>query len=542
MSKKLIGVIIGVIIAIICIAGAAYYLTCTRHQVVHVTKTNVTHVTAPKQVVIVIGTTDTVTHLDPRLAYDFMSCEVVYNVFDTLVRYNSTTGKFEPWLAYKWVVKDNGTVWIFYLRKGVKFQNGEELTAEDVVYAIKSAIKEGTEPSWMLQMVFKDVKAIGKYEVEFIVKAPALVLPVLSFTVAAPIPKDVAEKMGSQFDLHPVGTGPFEVVKFVPGQYIILKRFDDYWNKKFLPKADEIIIRFFKDPNSMVMALEKGSIDIAYRHIPIQDLVSLEKNPNLVVYKGFPPFIRYLVIATEKVRDVRVRRALAYLIYNLALPKIINDIFHGYAKPLYSMVTPVLKLFYVPVFKIYVLNNTKKAIEIADKLLTEAGYSRTHKLTLVLGYTTDHYGPLEAYVAQAIKSALEASGMINVKVIGEEWGTFIQDSAKARKFDIFLLGWYPDYLGPSDYLMFFLHSGYDKTTTDYNNTLVDKLLDEAIRTPDLKKRIELYREVQEIMAKDVPVIPLWIPIYEYVLVARKDVKGVYLDPSGVLWFYSLYKG
>ena len=531
--------IAGIVIVIIIAIAVGIWLSIPK------VPTPPANVTAPpsvkKEKVLIIGTTDPVVHLDPRKAYEFMSCEVIYNVFDTLVRYDPKTGRYIPWLAEKWEVKDNGTIWIFYLRKDVKFHNGEELTAYDIVYSIKSAVETHTEPSWMLEYVFdiNKTKVIDKYTVMFYAKIPSLVLPVLAFTVSAPVPKNVAEELGDQFDLKPVGTGPFKVVEFVPDQYVVLEKFEDYWNKDAAAKVDRIIIKFYKDVAALRMAFEKGEVDVVFRHLRIEDYLDLENKTGIYVIKGEPPFIRYLVIANEKITDKRIRQALAYLLHTIAVPEIVNKIFKGFAKPLYSMVTPSLSFYHKPVFEKYKLASPEEAINKAIELLKEAGYNETHKLKLILGYTIDHYGPLESYVAHTIKEALERTGIIEVEVKGEEWGTYIEHFEKARAFDIFLLGWYPDYLDPDNYLTYFIHSKYDEWTTRYNNSVVDKLLEKAAKEVNPEDRRDLYYRVQDIMAEDVPIIPLWIPIYEYTVVAWDHVKGVELTPSGILWFYKI---
>ncbi|RLE57718.1 MAG: peptide ABC transporter substrate-binding protein [Thermoprotei archaeon] len=524
-------VIVSIVIVIAVVAGIAIALM---------------GVMAPKRMtVVVIGTLDPVVHLDPRKAYEFMSCEVLYNVFDTLVRYDDVRKEYIPWLAERWDVSPDGKVWTFYLRKGVKFHDGTELTAEDVKYTFESALKmfkEGVaEPAWMIESVFERVEVVDKYTVRFYVKVPSLVLPVLSFTVCAPVPKEAAERLGEKFDLKPVGTGPFKVVEFKPDEYLILEKFEDYWNKEAAAKVDRIIIKFFRDASALRMALEKREVDIAFRHLNIEDYADLEKKTNLVVIKGRPPFIRYLIINCKKLPDVRVRKALAYILHSIAVPEIVEKVFKGYAEPLYSLVTPCLEKYFKPVFKKYVLPPDEakaKAIE----LLRAAGYSESKKLKLILGYSLLHYGPLEPYVAEVIKSALETTGLIEVETKGEEWGTF-KKHFREGVFDIHLLGWYPDYFDPDNYLYPFLHSSSSGPVFGcfYANPEVDKLLEEAQKVVDVEKRAELYHKVQVILAEDVPIIPLWIPTYEYAIVFWKDIKGIRLTLEGILWLYEISK-
>jgi len=492
---------------------------------------------AKKEVVIVIGTIDPVIHLDPAVAYEFMSCEVCYNIFDTLVKIDPKTGKIVPCLAEKWEISPDGKVWTFYLRKGVKFHDGRELTAEDVKYSIwNRAIVAKTEPSWMIADLVEKIEVADKYTVKFYLKAPyAMFLPVLAFTVCAPVSSEAAKSLGEKFDMQPVGTGPFKVVKFVPDQYLILEKFKDYWGEK--PKVDKIIIKFYKDAAALKIALEKREVDIAFRHIEIEDLIDLAKNPNYKIIKGDPPFIRYLVINTKHIPDKTIRQAIAYAIDK---DTIVNEIFKGYAKKLYSLITPSLAEYYKPVFKKYDLDRSEE-IAKAKELMAKAGYSETKKFKVTLWYTPSHYGSREAYVADAIKKALEETGVFEVEVKYAEWGTYRKQTVEGL-YDMSLYGWYPDYMDPDDYIFPFLHSTQTKWLgCFYSNSKMDKLIEKAKTLLDPAERKKVYDEIQDILAEDCPIIPLWVPVYEYVVVYWKDVEGVNLTPEGIMWFNQLYK-
>ncbi len=540
------------LLAIAVIIGIALLLFPQLPPVAPTTPTTPAETTAPpapKEKVITIGTTDQVKHLDPALAYDFMSCNVIYNVYDTLVRYKPGTTEIEPWLAERWEVSENGTVWTFYLRKGVKFHDGTELTADAVVFSIKRVMETKGDPSWLVTEIVKDVKAVDKYTVRFYLKEPFTpFLSMLSFTVYAPVsPKAVKEHATDSdpwavewLDKHAVGTGPFKVVEWKEGEYIVLEKFDEYWNKEAAAKADKVVVRFFKDPTTMMLALEKGEIDIAFRHLSVEQLEELKKNPDIVVEEAPSLMIRYLVFNLgnfTELRDVKVRQAIAYAIDR---DKIVNEVFKGAAVKIYSLVPPGLSEYYEPVFKKYDLPRDE-ALAKAKELLKEAGYSEEHPLELTLWYTTDHYGPKEADVAYAIKESLEETGMIKVELRGLPWTQFL-DQLDHHVMMCFLLGWYPDYIDPDDYLFPFLHSSSSGPvfSSFYHNPKVDQLLEEARRTADVQKRIEIYKEVQKILGEDVPYIPLWSE--KQYIAYRKGVTGVSLEPTMILWFWPLDKG
>ena len=494
-----------------------------------------------KEKVIVIGTTDPPVHLDPAKAYEFMSCEVIYNVFDTLVRLKPGTLQIEPGLAEKWEFKDNGAAIVFYLRKGVKFHDGTELTAHVVKYSIERALQLKGDPSWLISEFIEDVKVVDKYTVEFKLKEPfAPILSVFTFTVFAPVSPEAVKKLGNDtFDVKPVGTGPFKVVDFKKDQYVILERFEDYWDKSRLPKLKKIIIKIFKDSTTLRLALEKGEVDIAFRHLSVEDLQALKGKSSIIVEEKPSLQIRYLVFNIGNFtmfKDVKVRQAIAYAIDRDA---IVKKVFKEAASKIYSLVNPNFDWCYKPVFEKYDLERSEALAE-AVKLLREAGYSENKPLKFTLWYTTDHYGPKEADVAQCIKEALEETGLIKVDLRGLTWSEFI-NKLESYEMECFLLGWYPDYVDPDNYLYPFLYSSTSGPVFScwYSNPEVDQTLVKARQTADLEERAYYYSIVQEYLAKDVPYIPLWSQNQN--IAYRNNIKGVSLEPSMILWFWPLDK-
>ena len=494
----------------------------------------------PAEIEIVIGTTDAVKHLDPARAYDFMSCNVIYNAFDTLVRIKRGTTEVEPGLAERWEVSPDGKVVTFYLRKGVKFHDGTELDAEVVKYSIDRALRLADDPSWLISEFIEKVEVVDKYTVKFYLKQPfAPFLSVAAFTVYAPVSPKAVEEVGDEgFDKAPVGTGPFKVVEWKEGEYVILERFEDYWDKSRMPKAKRIVIKFFKDATSLRMAIETGEIDIAFRHLSVEDIEDLKKKEGIVVLEAPSLMIRYLVFNIgnfTEFKDVNVRRAIAYAIDR---ERIVKEAFKGAAVKIYSLVNPGL-WSYKPVFEKYDLTR-EEAIAKARELLAAAGYDEANKLKITLWYTTDHYGPKEADVAHLIKEALEETGVIEVELRGLPWSDFL-DRLGENVMMCFLLGWYPDYIDPDNYLYPFLHSSSSGPVFScwYSSPEVDSLLVEARKVADLDARTEIYERVQDILGEDVPFIPLWSE-KQYVIF-REGVEGVALEPTMVLWFDTITK-
>ena len=481
---------------------------------------------------IVIGTTDKVTDLDPANAYDFFTWEVLNNIMEGLVKYEPGTDKIVPALAESWGVQEDGKVWIFHLRKDAKFCDGTPVKAQDVVRSIERVMKLEGDPSWLVTEFVEKIEALDDYTVKFTLKKPVgFFLAVLATPPYFPVsPKYPDDQIVS--DATWGGAGPYCIKEFKRDEYIILEANPYYYGEK--PKTSTIVIRFYKDATTLRLALENGEVDIAWRTLRPNDYRELEKDSRFTVIEVPGSFIRYIVVNTkmEPTSEKLVRQAIAAAIDRKELADIV---FIGTMEPLYSMVPKGL-WSHVDVFK---EKYGDANIELAKKLLKQAGYDENNKLKLELWYTPTHYGDTEADLAQLIKEQLERTGMIEVELKSSEWATYVKQ-LRSGQMMLSLLGWYPDYIDPDNFLTPFLHSGANKWTgTGYANPEVDKLLDEAAVLADQQERAKLYEKVQQILAEDVPFIPiLQGKLY---VVKQKNVGGVKVGPSMLLPYYTIYK-
>lgn len=213
-----------------------------------------------------------------------------------------------------------------------------------------------------------------------------------------------------------------------------------------------------------------------------------------------------------------------------------DKVFLGTMAPLYSMV-PNGMWGHIDCFK--EKYGDKPNLEMARKLLSQAGYSETNKLKIELWYTPTHYGDTEVDVAQVLKKQFEATGMIEVELKSSEWATYLEQQRSGR-MNIHLLGWYPDYIDPDDYLTPFLRTESNRwLATGYSNPRVDELLDKAAVEVDTKVRADYYAEVQRMLAEEAPLIPLFQG--ELILITQKNVEGVLVGPPMMLTYSTIYK-
>jgi peptide/nickel transport system substrate-binding protein len=484
--------------------------------------------------IIVDGTTDSVTNIDPAGNYDFGSGTLDYQIFQHLLEAGPGGLTPHPVLATKCGFKGNLKTFACSLRHGVKFHNGHTMTSADVVWSFDRVVRI-KDPSGIYTLLsnMQSIKAQGKYGVVFHLKAPQATWPQILTTGAGQIvPKGVYPlKKVKGLTSKQVGTGPYELTKYQPGQQAVLKKYDDYWGKP--AKNDGVIIRYYSKSSTMKLALTRKDIDMAFRDFTPTELQSLQKTKGIVVHKGSGASIRYLVLnlkmaPTDK---LAVRKAIAYL---MPRATIASRVYHGQVKPLYSMVAAGLP-GHIDAFK--TMYGASPNAAKARAALTAAGIHTPVDITL--WYTPTHYGDSSADEFAEIQRALQASGLFKVTLKSAEWAQY--SDALGKQYGAFQLGWFPDYVDGENYLLPFYDSKSNFTSNNYKSKSMDTTLAKEQGTKALKKRIALIKSAQMIAAKDAPIIPYWQGAM--IAVSRSNVKNVNktLDPTFIMRFWLLSK-
>ncbi|WP_198018118.1 ABC transporter substrate-binding protein [Hippea jasoniae] len=451
-----------------------------------------------KKSYVIIGTTDKITSLDPAKAYDYLSDNILQNIGAGLVKYIPGTTKIVPDLAKKWKVSKDGLTYTFYLKKGLKFSNGDPINAEAFKYSLDRVIKLKQDPSFLLADVLKSVEVVNDYEFKIHLKyAFAPFISILAFPVSYPVDPKVypSDKV---YDGMPVSSGPYMVKKWVRGQQIEFVRNPYYHGKK--AKTPIILLKLYRNANTLYIALLNGEIDVAYRTLLPQQFAKIQKNKNFVALVGPSPFIREIVfnVKQKPYGNTAIRKAFSYAIDR---NQIVKDVFSGQVDPLYTLI-PKGMWGHKNTFPKY---NLKKAIKMLKKL----GYSKEKPLKITLWYSPSHYGSTEAALALTIKNQLEKTGLVKCQLKSAEWATYT-DYYFNGVMGMFLLGWYPDYFDPDDYMWPFLASSASPSMgCFYSNKTVDKLLSKARQVTDKKEREKIYEKVQKILAEEAPYIPLF---------------------------------
>lgn len=491
---------------------------------------------------LVIGTTDRITELSPANSYDYWTWHVFQQTAEALVTFKPGTTEIGPSLATSWTISPDGKVYTFKLRKGVTFTDGTPFDAAAVKWSIERALRlNGPEGGVALIMNIGKIDVVDDFTVRFTLKQPdATFLARMSDPIAPAMIFSPKSTPANEFAKgRYAGTGPYRLVQYVPEQRTVYEAYKGYWGPQ--PKSPRVITVFFADASALAAAVEAGQVDVGYRTFNPEDIVRLSKNPNLQVLRGPSMSVRYIVfnVTAKPFDNPKVRRAIAYAVDR---ERIVRDVFAGLNSPLYSMVPPGL-WSHVPAFP-------KRNLDQARALLREAGYSTTKKLAITLWYTPLHYGTTEADVAAVVKSSLEQTGMIQVDVKSLEWGAYVKAMSKGE-FGIFFLGWYPDFVDPDNFLAPWLTESPEGLGTFLNKATnpadkqaysrFQKLLTDAKLTAEKSKRQAIYQEAQRLLAETAILLPLWKNDQQAVAIARKNVKGIVLDPTMNFRTWLIYK-
>lgn len=485
---------------------------------------------------LIIGTTDSVTDLDPAETYDFHTWEIFHNTADTLLTYVAGTTNLQPGLAEAMPeVSADGLEYTFKLREGLVFPDGTPCNAEAVKWSIDRVFTIQGDPNWLVTSFVDHVEVVDDLTVKFVLQAPVGYFPLLVATTPyTPVSPECYPEAEIDSDSTCGGIGPYKITSWERDIEIDLEQNEGYYGTA--PAWPNIIVKYFEDSTTMRLALVNGEIDVAWKTLSPTDYPELEGNADLSVIEGPGAYIRYLCfnVTSPPVDDPLVRQAIAAAIDRATIT---DRVFVGTHAPLYSMV-PNGMWSHIDAFKeVYGERN----LDMAKDLLGQAGYSEDSPLVLDLWYPPQHYGPTESDVAAVIKESLEETGMIQVTLQYADWATYT-DYMTEGTMPFFTLGWYPDYLDPDNYTWSWGHSeASDDMGIFYSSATMDAILEEAQITTPLQgdERKAMYEEAQMLWTEDVPTIPFTQG--QLLVVTQANVTGVELDPTMFLHYFLLAK-
>jgi len=264
-----------------------------------------------------------------------------------------------------------------------------------------------------------------------------------------------------------------------------------------------------------------GDIDVAFRQLSTTDITAMKSNHDLKVWEGTGAFIQYLCMQQKNApfNNAKIRQAVAAAIDRSSL---VDTVFQGQAEKLYSMI-PLGMFGHTEAFESLGDPNYTRTRE----LLAELGYNENNKLTFTLWYETSGHYPQSPQQALVLKSSLEESGVISVNLESRDWAAY-RTARQEEIMQAYILGWYPDYIDPDDYIFPFVHSsGGSWIHHNYANPEMDKLIEWARGNTTSTARQSLYAQIQDLMVQDAAIIPLYQG--GAYAVSKTNVDGIYLD-------------
>ncbi|MBQ3626997.1 MAG: hypothetical protein II948_09680, partial [Synergistaceae bacterium] len=462
------------------------------------------------------------TTLDPIGHNDYPTSRACSHIYDTLIFLNPD-GSLRPGLAEKWEFLSDKD-YKMYLRKGVKFHNGEELKAEDVKFSLERANTPAGSHIHTYSQDLDYVEIVDDYTV--ILHLKKVNFPFFSSLVHSwgnIVNKKAVEAAGDDYGMNPVGTGPFKFVEWAKGDHYTFERFDDYWGNK--AKFKTLIVRSIPEPTNRTIELETGAVDIAYPVTTIE-LRRVDENPELVLQRAVLPSTTYMGFNVHKkpFDDVRVRQAISYALDTVGIQR---AIMRGVGKTPRSLIPSVTKYSIDGELPVHV-----RDLEKARELFSAAGIDPS-SISMIIR-TNERKERVD--MATIIQAQLAELG-IKSEIMQQEWGAYLNDLQK-KEHDVFLLGWGLSVPDPDYAVAGLLESNAGTNYTTFNDAKLDEMLAKGRSLPDGEERAQVYRDMQLYINEQMPMV--YLHNDEAIAGVRKVVKGFEVDPFEVHSFRNVY--
>ena len=472
--------------------------------------------------------------LDPALATDIYSVTVIQQLFDGLVQFDKDLNII-PAIAKSWKISHDGLIYTFYLREGVKFHNGKEVTAKDFVYSFTRIIDPETKSpaANFLDRVLgfkefqegkadkvKGLNATGKYIFEIKLSEPySPFLSILGMNKFKVLPKEEVEKLGIDFGEYPVGTGPFKFVSIKEGEEIVLEANSDYFEGR--PHLDKIIFKIFRGSplETIFRNFVEGTLEET--PIPFKEFRDPSKLKNFYIVRKPILSLRFygMQIKTKPFDNKKVRQAINFAINKEQIDK---EAFQG-MDHITDRIIPIGMPGSSPARVLYPYN-PKRAAE----LLAEAGFPEGRGIP-PLEFWSASKAEMNQRELEVVRSNLAKTG-INLQIRYEtNWKKF-EEAMILYKTPMFRYAWYADIPDPDNFLGILFHSKSKYNFMGYHRAEVDKILDAAKKEVNVLKRVDLYRKAEEMIMEDAVIVPTINHIFQQAF--QPNVRGIEVNALG----------
>lgn len=482
--------------------------------------------------------------LDPAFAKNQSIMWPVHQLYNTLVEVDSNL-QIKPSLARRWEISADRKTYLFYLREDVLFHDdasfpggkGRKMTAHDVAYSFQRLIDPGTASpgAWIFN---NKVDAQGFTALNDSVFQLKLVRPyhpilgILSMQYCSIVPREAIEKWGAEFRRHPVGTGPFQFVAWEEGQALILKKTNVYFETdsvgRRLPYLDGIKVSFNDSRATEFLLFRQGKlefindIDASFKDEVLskqgklrkswEEKVVLQTHPYLnIEYFGFLVDPANDLVKKSPVRYKKLRQAINY---GFDRSKMILYLRNSLGIPAQSGFVPAG----LPSFDSTIVKGYHYDPQLARKLLKEAQFGPGNKPPVIKLLSIPVYAEMADYVAKQLE---EIGIHIEVEIVQK---SFLLEMTSNSRALFFRGSWIADYPDAENYLsVFYSKNPAPPNYTRYNNPAFDALFERALAETNDSLRYQLYRQADQLLIKDAPVVPLWYDVV--VRLVQPNVEG-----------------
>ena len=466
---------------------------------------------------VTVGIAQDLDSLDPHKAIAAGTSEVLFNIFEGLMK-ASPDGGVIPAVASDYTVSDDGLKYTFTLREGVKFHNGNAVTMEDVLYSLERCAGSENDGTPLIS-AFSNVTSIEAADDTHVVltlKQPNLEF--INSMTAAIIPAG----SGSTVATTPVGTGPFAFVSYAPQQSMVVKKFDGYWGEG--AKLDEVTFRIITDVNTLVMGLQSGTLDMVI-HLP--NTVKPQVKGQFTVLQDTMKLVQALYINNnvKPFDDVRVRQAMYYAIN---VQDIIDIVCDGDGVATGTSMYPAYTKYFMPeLAKTY-----QQDVDKAKELLAQAGYPNGFEMTITVPSNyTQH-----VETGEVIAQQLSAVG-ITAKIQPVEWETWVSDVYRGRNFETTVCGIAASDMTGREMLERYVSDG-SKNFINFNFQEYDQVMEKALTTLDADEQTQLYKQAETILNQEAA--SLWIQDLCDLVVMNPALDGMTFYATYVLDMSTIY--
>ncbi|MFF8969277.1 ABC transporter substrate-binding protein [Streptomyces sp. NPDC014995] len=489
---------------------------------------------------VVMGMSDDVLATDPASGYDPGSWLLFNNVFQSLLSFPKGGTEPEPDAAQECSFTDTRTkVYECTLKDGLKFSNGDALTSKDVKFSFDRMleINDDAGPAIMFPMLDK-VETPDDKTVVFKLKVPDATFPSKIASGAGSIVDHRSyDADGLREDGEAVGSGPYKLDSFSEDEAVFSVN-ENYKGTAEVQNTGVTLKFFHGDQRGLEKALLDDKVDIAYRGLTAAGISAIEASNDssgVEVVEGSSAEVQHLVFNMDDpvAGKLGVRQAIAYLIDREAL---IKDVYQGTADPLYSIIPAGIAGHNTAFFDRY---GARPSQAKAAAALQKEGISGKVKLTL--WSTPSRYGPATDDELKAIAAQLNASGLFDADVKSVAYDQYEKDVAEG-KYGVYVKGWVPDYPDADNFTAPFFGEGNVLDNNYANSTITGTLIPRTAAESNRSSTDEDYARLQDIVAEQLPVLPVW-QAKQYAVV-HDDVYGLEncLDASTVFRFWELNKG